>query len=158
VVAAILAAYGSGHLPAILPSRTGAPSAPSAAARVAPSAEVIADAVQGGGLPVEDLVIDTPGTDPGHALGRPGQYISAAAWSDGGDPGRSGTIRLETFASAADVARRMAAVEQARTTSPALCEQDLTEGLTLLRISCRVPPAEATAYAVAVRQQVLGRG
>jgi hypothetical protein len=31
-----------------------------------------------------------------------------------------------------------------------------TEGLALLRISCGVPPAEATAYDVAVHQQVVG--
>jgi hypothetical protein len=55
--------------------------APTAPERTLTAAEVVAS-LQASGLPVEDVEVLTPETDPDRLLGRPNQYVVKVTWND----------------------------------------------------------------------------
>ncbi|HEU5117906.1 MAG TPA: hypothetical protein VFT74_14865 [Isosphaeraceae bacterium] len=95
---------------------------------------------------MSSVVIYTAENDENHLLGRPGQYVGKANWSDTRDPDSVDIYSVETFANSQDLGRRQAYLKTVTQSVAAFCEYNFTEGLVLLRISCHLTPAQAADY------------
>ena len=112
-------------------------------------AGAVAEHLKAAGLPIDNIVVYTAETDPNHLLGRPGQYVSKAAFHDtrlqqGPDVANGGSI--ESFATSTDLENRKAYVEKIAKSSPLFAEYDYSAGLVLLRLSSTLTPDQAAVY------------
>jgi hypothetical protein len=116
----------------------------------AKTAETVIDRFKTAGLPVTDVVAYTAATDPDRLLGRPGNYLSKAAWVDArtgetlesGD-GISQGGSVEVFATAKDAKARAKSVQKTRGEAK---EYDYLNGPDLIRVSGKLTPDQAAAY------------
>jgi hypothetical protein len=126
-----------------------------AATPASPDANAVVDKLSAAGLPIGDRLSYTASTDVNQLLGRPGQYVSKTAFRDTRIPDQSTDINLddggsvETFASATDAKRRYDYVDSVAKT-PLFAEYHWLRGTTLLRVSHRLTPEQATDYETAL--------
>jgi len=101
----------------------------------------------------------TAENDPNHLLGRPGQYTSAALFTDdrvqadqrNPDPtSLDNGGKVEAFATADDAQKRRDYVEQIAKATPLAVEYDYVAGAALVRVSKAVTPAQAVQYQAAL--------
>jgi len=104
--------------------------------------------------PTADQVV-TAANDSNRLLGRPGQYTSAAAFSDDRVPvdqrkpdptSLDNGGKVEAFATADDAQRRAGYIEQLAKATPVAVEYDYVAGTTLVRVSKALTPDEAAQY------------
>lgn len=125
------------------------------------SAAILAARLKAAGLPIRQLIVYTPVTDPNHLMGRQGGYTSKVAWQDpraikagagspASDPG--GTEfggGIEVFSTVADAQARY---QYLRGFKPPFGDgYDLLVGTAILRLSQYLTPARARAYKAAFR-------
>jgi hypothetical protein len=124
-----------------------------------PSAAKLAARLKASGLPVRQLIVYTPTTDPNHEMGRQGGYTSKVAWVDpravkagAGNPSSDrGGIEfgggIEVFATVAGAQGRL---EYLKSFQPPLGDgYDYLVGDAVLRLSNYLTPAQAHAYRAA---------
>jgi hypothetical protein len=137
------------------PTATAAPSV----AHAGQSAAQLGAGLKTKGLPIGEVVVYTDATDLNHLLGRPGQYISKCEWVDtrvppSGNTGVNISVEdggsIETFATTADGARRLAFI-QALASNSVFAEYDYVDGLAFLRLSKVLTPPQAQAYLAAFK-------
>ncbi len=101
----------------------------------------------------------TAANDSNRLLGRPGQYTSAAAFSDDRVPvdqrkpdptSLDNGGKVEAFATADDAQRRAGYIEQLAKATPVAVEYDYVAGTTLVRVSKALTPDEAAQYQAAL--------
>jgi len=110
----------------------------SSASAVSLTGEQVASSLRESGLPVQDIVIFTPQTDPNGYLGRPGQYVVKVSWKD---TRQTGTSTIELF-EALDLAQARAIdVQRITEENPALRQYIYHQRGAVLR----VPTAGITA-------------
>lgn len=104
-------------------------------------------------------VVYTAESDPNRLLGRPGQYTSAASFTDtrvpaelaGGSPGSvEAGGKVEVFASEAEVTRRKQYIDQIAQASPLAVEWSYISGNTLVRVSRGLTEPQAQEYRAAL--------
>jgi hypothetical protein len=159
LAALVLAGCSSGSGSAPLPAPSAIASTQPAAHHTA-SAAALAARLKAAGLPVQQLIVYTPVTDPNHLMGRQGGYTSKVAWQDpraikagagspSSDPG--GTEfggGIEAFSTAADAQARY---QYLRGFQPPFGDgYDYLDGTTVLRLLQYLTPAQARAYQVAL--------
>ncbi|MER7823997.1 hypothetical protein ABTX85_15680 [Streptomyces sp. NPDC096097] len=98
----------------------------------------------------------TAENDPNHFLGRPHQYTSKITFTDGRIPAdqtegnKPGDVELggsiEVFPNAADAKARHDYIQAVTKGVPALTEYDYLHGVTLVRVSRLLTPAQAADY------------
>ncbi|PWK64268.1 hypothetical protein BCL76_116130 [Streptomyces sp. CG 926] len=104
----------------------------------------------------------TAENDPNHFLGRPHQYTSKITFTDGRIPAdqtegnKPGDVELggsiEVFPNAADAKARHDYIQAVTKGVPDLTEYDYLHGVTLVRVSRLLTPAQAADYEKAVAE------
>lgn len=170
ITALALAGCGNGSRFASEPAATDSPR-PTITITATPEAEATATATPKGKTAAEiartlkaripsikGVTVWTAELDPNHLLGRPGGYVSAATVTDkrvvcsdplpGADCGAS----VETFRTAAEAKARSAYIQGVLKASGGLLgtEYDTVRGTVLLRVTGRLTPKQAKAYASAL--------
>lgn len=147
---------GSTGIPAVAASPTPSPSA---AAKPPPTTDQVLALVRKANVPVGAVTVYTAESDTNHLLGRPGQYVAKASWSDARlDPPRDPSKvevgdggGVEIFATTADRDARERYVEAIAKNGPLLSEYDYPIGsLALLRVSHILTPDQARVYQAAL--------
>jgi hypothetical protein len=103
------------------------------------------------GLPIGVVVVFTAATDPDQLLGRPGQYVSKAAFADTRLPdspeiGVAGGGSIERFTSGSELRVRKGFLEASVKASEIPDEYDYVVNLTLLRLSRALTSDQAAQY------------
>jgi hypothetical protein len=119
------------------------------------SAQDLASVLISKGLPIANIEVFTPKTDPNKLMGRPGQYTSKIAFADTRYPesdsdfvGSDNTI--EGFASIADAKKRADYVIRVTQSSPMFVQYVYHSGRFVLRLDRSLEPDDAKAYQAAM--------
>lgn len=128
--------------------------AQTAAGRIA-TADQLAGALASADLPVTDVQVVTPKSDPNKLMGRPGQYTSKVFFTDmryshGEYETSAGENTIEGFASIADAKRRADYVSKMARSSPMFAQYVYHRGTFVLRLDRALDPEEAAAYDAAL--------
>lgn len=124
-----------------------------------PSAAQVVGQITARVLTAKPGPVVTAENDPNHLLGRPGQYTSAALFTDdrvqadqrNPDPtSLDNGGKVEAFATADDAQKRRDYVEQIAKATPLAVEYDYVAGAALVRVSKAVTPAQAVQYQAAL--------
>ena len=165
LLALLLAACGStGQTSATVPAPTVVHAMPTLQASSAPAhdgqtALQIVQTLKAHGMPIDQVYAYTDVTDLNHLLGRPGQYISKVEFSDTripsiGDQGANLNIidggSVEVFTTVTDAQKRFEYLQAISKSGVALfAEYEYLDGITILRLSMKLTPAQAAAYKTA---------
>jgi hypothetical protein len=144
------------------PGQTSRPSATAISNPTSKTAEQIIQQLAAAGLPVQEIYVFTAKNDTNHLLGRPGQYIGKASWSDSRIKSTSADGyyevsdggSVEVFASLANARSRFAYIQQISKSASTLAEYEYQQGLYILRLSKALTPIQAKAYQDAFKEAV----
>jgi hypothetical protein len=121
------------------------------------SAEDVAVALSKAGLPVSNIEVFTPKTDPNRLMGRPGQYISKVSFTDTNYPENDlGKIdqTIETFPTTAAAKTRRDYIDRVTRNTPFLLQYQFLRGRVLLRLDKELSPDDAKEYEAALTEIV----
>lgn len=127
-------------------SATAAGISAASTTRVTPSTLIAA--FKNAGIPIGTVVIYTASSDRNHLLGRPGQYVAKANWSDrrhASDGTDLGTV--EIFSSKSDLSDREGYIKLIEKGNPMLEQYIHASGFVLMRLDYALTPTQAAQYA-----------